>query len=179
MSTLRKPLAPLFPYNSKKRSQVQRRRTVTPTVDKAPGKIVSTRKCITTTKEDQDVLDMLRYTTSDELPHEFLLRVAQGHPIVVKIPGKQQIRYEVPTIEQRIKAANMAAPYFAPRLSAVQVLQGMNNEQLDQLTKEYATLSGFTITASRESTEGEAGNTASKNEASFSYLANDEEVTGT
>ena len=179
MSTLRKPLAPLFPYNSKKRSQVQRRRTVNPTVEKAPGKIAHTRRKIHTTQEDKEVLDLLRSSAGDELPHEFLLKVSQGHPVMVIATGEKKAHYAVPTLEQRIKAANMAAPYFAPRLSAVQVLQGMNNEQLDQLTKEYATLSGFTITARREGTEGEGRNTASKNEASFSYLANDEEVTGT
>lgn len=45
-----------------------------------------------------------------ELPHEFLLRVVRG----------QCIDDQYPTLEQRIAAAVAAAPYFAPKLAAVE-----------------------------------------------------------
>ncbi len=46
------------------------------------------------------------------LPHEFLLAVMHGD---VKLLGRP------PTIEERLDAAGKAAPYYAPRLSAVDV----------------------------------------------------------
>ena len=48
--------------------------------------------------------------STGELPHEFLLRVVRG----------ECIDGLVPTLEQRISAAVSAAPYFAPRLAAVE-----------------------------------------------------------
>ena len=45
-----------------------------------------------------------------ELPHEFLLRVVRGESI-----GDQ-----APTLEQRIAAAVSVAPYFAPKLAAIE-----------------------------------------------------------
>ena len=53
---------------------------------------------------------ILKAKTTGELPHEFLLRVSQsdtvdGHDI---------------SLEQRVYAAIAAAPYFAPRLAAIE-----------------------------------------------------------
>ena len=45
-----------------------------------------------------------------DLPHEFLLRVVRGE----SIDGMS------PSIEQRIHAAIAAAPYFAPKLAAIE-----------------------------------------------------------
>lgn len=45
-----------------------------------------------------------------ELPHEFLLRVVRG----------DRIDDQVPTLEQRIAAAVSVAPYFAPKLAAIE-----------------------------------------------------------
>ena len=45
-----------------------------------------------------------------DLPHEFLLKIVRGEPI----DGT------APSIEQRIHAAIAAAPYFAPKLAAVE-----------------------------------------------------------
>lgn len=50
-----------------------------------------------------------------ELPHEFLLRVSRGEMIVM--PGQKKPHY--PTFSERVQAADKAAPYYAPRLSAV------------------------------------------------------------
>ena len=48
--------------------------------------------------------------STGELPHEFLLRVVRG----------ECIDGLVPTLEQRISAAVSAAPYFAPKLAAIE-----------------------------------------------------------
>ena len=48
--------------------------------------------------------------STGELPHEFLLRVVRG----------ECIDDLVPTLEQRISAAVSAAPYFAPKLTAIE-----------------------------------------------------------
>ena len=45
-----------------------------------------------------------------ELPHEFLLRVVRG----------ECIDDQIPTLEQRIAAAVSVAPYFAPKLAAIE-----------------------------------------------------------
>jgi hypothetical protein len=50
-----------------------------------------------------------------ELPHEFLLRVSRGEAIAM--PGQKKPHY--PTFEERVQAADRAAPFYAPRLSAV------------------------------------------------------------
>lgn len=47
------------------------------------------------------------------LPHEFLLAVAQAR--VEDIDG------EIPTLDQRIDAAKAAAPFYAPKLSNIEV----------------------------------------------------------
>ena len=51
-----------------------------------------------------------RAKSTGELPHEFLLRVVRG----------ESIDDQVPTLEQRIAAAVSVAPYFAPKLAAIE-----------------------------------------------------------
>ena len=131
------------------------------------------------TAEDEKVLQDLRYNENDMLPHEFLLQVTRGQAVGVRVPGKQKVEYQTPTLEQRIRAANMAAPYYAPKLSAVHILQGLGNEVLDQLIKEYAITTGLTITANREDPQRKDTSNGGEATASFSYLADGEEITGT
>ena len=45
-----------------------------------------------------------------ELPHQFLLRIVRG----------DSVGGEVPSIQMRIAAAVAAAPYFAPKLAAIE-----------------------------------------------------------
>ena len=53
---------------------------------------------------------VLQAKATGELPHEFLLRIVRGRPI----DG------QVPTLEQRMSAAIAAAPYFSPKLAAIE-----------------------------------------------------------
>jgi hypothetical protein len=52
-----------------------------------------------------------RPKSTGELPHEFLLRVVRG----------ESIDEQVLTLEQRIAAAVSVAPYFAPKLAAIEL----------------------------------------------------------
>ena len=51
-----------------------------------------------------------RAKATGELPHEFLLRVVRG----------EEIDGTIPTFEQRVDAAAVAAPYFAPKLASIE-----------------------------------------------------------
>lgn len=59
------------------------------------------------TRRTREVAD--RAAASGLLPHEFLLRVVRG----------EAIDGTVPSFADRLEAAKAAAPYFAPRLAAV------------------------------------------------------------
>lgn len=50
-----------------------------------------------------------RAEASGMLPHEFLLAVTRG----------EQIGDHTPTFDERLEAAKAAAPYYAPRLAAI------------------------------------------------------------
>ena len=86
------------------------------------------------------------------LPHQFLLKIARGEPIpqiftsiVTRPDGVQEIVHEegivYPDIDFRADAAKACAPYYAPRLSAVQVrstgadgaLTSVNETDLDDM----------------------------------------------
>lgn len=72
-----------------------------------------------------------------ELPHMFLLRVSQGQAIehgTTIDKNKKTIPYLYqPTFEERIDAAKAAAAYFAPKLSTVEVIKGMPDDELDAI----------------------------------------------
>ena len=93
------------------------------------------------------------------LPHEWLLKVTRGEPIVqrfvVSIYDKRgalvgeevQVKEVYPDLAMRVDAAKAAAPYYAPRL-ATQVLtlrnksagsefEGMSDEELDKMLHKY------------------------------------------
>lgn len=87
------------------------------------------------------------------LPHEFLLNIVRGEPIVqryaidikddygVVVEQKIYEKEVYPTMEARTEAAKAAAPYFAPRLATQvvtirgreDVLNNLTDEQLDSL----------------------------------------------
>ncbi len=72
-----------------------------------------------------------------EKPHEFLMRVASGQPIIQSIwkytyfkfgpragdlKEKELIEEEIyPTFQERMEAAKAAAPFFAPKLASTTV----------------------------------------------------------
>lgn len=85
---------------------------------------------------------------SGELPHEFLLRVVRGELIRQKSlndDGTVKESYLVPTMEMRLEAAKSAAPYFAPKISTVEVIAGVSDEQLDEFITRFAAEAGVVV----------------------------------
>ncbi len=84
---------------------------------------------------------------ADELPHEFLWRIGRGDPITLRITKKKYYQFGpktgefkntyvvemeyYPTFQERLEAAKIAAPYFAPKLATTTLKQ-------DQTVVEFA-----------------------------------------
>lgn len=99
------------------------------------------------------------------LPHEFLLAITRGerilrwapHPdpeqaaagVVVQVEEKY-------TFEDRKDAAKAAAPYFAPRISAVEVIKGTPEHELDAIIAQLAAKAGVDLGAGGEGQEAGA-----------------------
>lgn len=74
-------------------------------------------------KKNQETIE--RAAAAGLLPHEFLLAVSQGQPV----DGY------VPTFEERMKAALGAAPYYAPKLSSVDMKADVSISHEDALNE--------------------------------------------
>lgn len=96
-----------------------------------------------------------------ELPHEFLLRMARGQPIFREVidPETGEITQvqEQYGIEERRDAAKAAAPYFAPKISTVEVITGVQDSELDSIIAKLAAETGIGLGTGGESQKAEAG----------------------
>lgn len=82
------------------------------------------------------------------LPHEILLSMARGEPAqIVEIDdqGNRKIRYEPLDKEDVRDAAKAAAPYYAPKISTVEVIQGVSDADLDEFIARAAAEAGLGI----------------------------------
>ena len=79
--------------------------------------------------------DRRRAALTGDLPHEFLLRIMRGEMI-------NGIKPDLPT---RIDCAKAAAPYYAPKLAQVQVLESLSDEDLDFIIKNAASEIGLSF----------------------------------
>ena len=84
---------------------------------------------------------------ADMLPHEFLWRIGRGEPITLRITKKKYYNFGpragdfketiveemeyYPTFDERLEAAKIAAPYYAPKLATTTLKQ-------DQTVVEFA-----------------------------------------
>lgn len=93
------------------------------------------------------------------LPHEILLSIARGEPQeeidVEAETGRQTTRLVPISVERRLDAAKAAAPYYAPKISTVEVISGVGDHDLDQLITQLASEAGVSLSASGESPQGE------------------------
>ncbi len=88
-----------------------------------------------------------------DLPHEILLKLARGEPLVKGYdPNGDPIRdaeghilYWYPTEAERVDAAKAAAPYFAPKLSTVEVIRGTSDAELLQIISGAAAAAGLIL----------------------------------
>ena len=93
-----------------------------------------------------------------ELPHEFLLRICRGQvittPVLNQETGEVTQVTQIPDLPMRMEATKAAAPYFAPKLSAVEWTANLNDGVLDELISQYAGQAGLGVAAAGE---GKAG----------------------
>lgn len=88
------------------------------------------------------------------LPHEILLDMARGNPqqeiSIDPITGKQVVKLVALDIEQRKDAAKAAAPYYAPKISTVEVIKNVDDAELDFIIAELAAQAGVAISVGGE-----------------------------
>lgn len=92
------------------------------------------------------------------LPHEILLDMARGNPqLVYEQDGDTVIqKYVSLDVDQRRDAAKAAAPYYAPKISTVEVITGVGDDELDAIIKRAAAEAGVSLGSGGEGEEGEA-----------------------
>ncbi len=91
------------------------------------------------------------------LPHEILLSMARGEPQTVYTPGedgKVTEQLVALSIDERRDAAKAAAPYYAPKISTVEVITGVGDDELDAIIKGAAAAAGVSIGFGGEGPEG-------------------------
>lgn len=97
--------------------------------------------------------------STGELPHEFLLRIARGEVItrnvIHPVSGKETTIVEEYDFEARKDAAKAAAPYFAPKISTVEVIKNVDDSELDSIIAELASQTGLGIGTGGEEQEAE------------------------
>ena len=110
------------------------------------------------------ISDLERHRAAGELPHEFLLRITR----------EGQVDGEDVGLDTRIECAKAAAPYFAPRLSSVElvknvgddallaiIMQGLNDPELaplvERIVKEAGFASGLGRVVASQEAEGGSG----------------------
>jgi len=95
-----------------------------------------------------------------KLPHEILLDLARGKSVLQEFPdpqtGELKKRVLTPDLEMIKDAAKAAAPYFAPKISTVEVIQGVSDDELDRLIALAAAEAGVSLSAGGEVPQGEA-----------------------
>lgn len=83
------------------------------------------------------------------LPHEILLSIARGEPQVLRVPdpatGGTAERLVGVTLEDIKDAAKAAAPYYAPKLSTVETIQGVSDDDLSTIIARAAAEAGISL----------------------------------
>jgi hypothetical protein len=92
-----------------------------------------------------------------DLPHEWLLRVARGEVIMrrhVDEDGVITEKKEDYDFDKRLDAAKAAAPYYAPKISTVEVISGVSDADLDAIIERAAAEAGISLSTGGEGTKG-------------------------
>jgi hypothetical protein len=93
------------------------------------------------------------------MPHEILLDAARGKPMTVYKPqpdGTMKAELEPVSLAQALDAAKAAAPFYAPKISTVEVVGNLDDATLNSLLERTAAEAGVAIAPSREGEEGSA-----------------------
>lgn len=119
-------------------------------------------------KMAREAREMAKATGDGRLPHEILLEIARGNPqkvlrtdadgapLIDPDTGEFLTKLVVPTLEDMQGAAKAAAPYFAPKMSTVEVIQGISDADLDQIIAGAAAEAGVSLSTGGEGSEEEA-----------------------
>jgi hypothetical protein len=86
--------------------------------------------------------------STGKLPHEILLNIARGIPIEVQEvqpDGTFKPKYEPVTPDQVLDAAKAGAPYYAPKISTVEVVGNLDDATLDSLLERAAAEAGLSL----------------------------------
>jgi hypothetical protein len=93
-----------------------------------------------------------------DLPHEFLLRIARGEVITRIVKDRNGIREiieEEYDFQDRKDAAKACAPYYAPKISTVEVIRGVSDNELDSIIAQLAAEAGISASDGGESSQEE------------------------
>ena len=97
------------------------------------------------------------------LPHELLLQWARGEPMSRKVlksggdasnPEHWVLTYEAVDADTQRDSAKAAAPYYAPKISTVEVIAGVSDADLDEFIARAAAEAGVSVGAGGEGPEG-------------------------
>lgn len=113
-----------------------------------------------TNKLSREAREKALATGDGMLPHEFLLKIVRGEPIFRKevhpVTGQEVVIQEQYDFEARKDAAKAAAPYYAPKISTVEVISGVSDNELDSIIARAAAEAGISLGTGGEGEEGEA-----------------------
>lgn len=96
------------------------------------------------------------------LPHELLLQWGRGEPMArktlrnggdAKNPADWVTTYEAVDAEIQKDSAKAAAPYYAPKISTVEVITGVSDADLDEFIARAAAEAGLGLAPRREGQE--------------------------
>lgn len=99
-----------------------------------------------------------------DLPHEILLKMARGLPVKIMVPASTDEdgettfveKWQELTLDDVRDAAKAAAPYYAPKLSTVETITGLTDEQLDDIIRSAAAEAAVSVSPHGEGTQGPA-----------------------
>lgn len=107
-----------------------------------------------------------------KLPHEILLSIARGEPQTILIPKPDGTTEEklvaVQSLDDVRSAAQAAAPYYAPKISTVEVTQGVSDDDLIEFIKRAAEEAGLGLSFGGA---GEAGGSEETEDAEATHPA--------
>lgn len=96
---------------------------------------------------------------SGRLPHEILLDIARGNPQTIRMPkpdGTTEDKLVGVSLEQMADSAKAAAPYYAPKISTVEVISGVSDDDLDAIIARAASEAGVSLGPGGEGAPAEA-----------------------
>lgn len=101
-----------------------------------------------------------RAMSTGMMPHEILLSIARGEIQTTqqldKDSGEIQTTKVSVDMSMRVDAAKAAAPYYAPKLSTVELMKTGSDDELDSIIKELAAQAGVDLGAAGESQTGDS-----------------------